>query len=110
MTELSALQKLWDRSDEGFFRKYPHRFTHIRKAYEYESEGEFWSLGGHKRNRRRILLWRPAPGHPAYKQEKCPLLKIPFLAFADETIEDRDDILLPIITEIMHNARAQQQV
>lgn len=105
--ELSALQKLWDRADEGFFRRYPSRTTHIRRAFDHESEGEFWTLGGHERNRRRMLLWRPPPGHPAYKQEKCPLLKVPFLAFADETIEDTDAILLPIIAEIMQNARKQ---
>ena len=31
-------------------------------------------------------------------------MKIPFLVFADEEIADRDDILLPIIHEIMVNA------
>jgi len=35
-------------------------------------------------------------------------MKIPFLAFSDETIEDRDDILLPIIEEIMLDAYARE--
>lgn len=104
-----ALQKLWDMADEGFFKKYPSRATRIRKAHEHESIGEFWSLGPHERNRRHIIMWRPMPGHPSYKKEKCPLLKIPFLAFADETIEDRDEVLLPIIAEIMKDERERQR-
>ena len=32
------------------------------------------------------------------------LLKIPFLAFADETIEDDDDTLFPIVRDIMGDA------
>lgn len=107
--ELSALQKLWDMADEGFFKKYPNRCCHIRRAFDRESEGEFWSLGPHECHRRRILLWRPMEGHPSYKKEKCPLLKIPFLAFADETIEDRDEVLLPIIAEIMKDERERQR-
>ena len=107
--ELSALHKLWERGDESWFRKYPSRTTHIRNAYQQECDGEFWSLGSHEKKRRRILLWRPPPGHSSYKQEKCPLLKIPFLAFADETIEDRDDILLPIIAEVMRDARERHK-
>jgi hypothetical protein len=34
-------------------------------------------------------------------------MPIPFLLFADETVEDRDDILGPIFHEIMRQAREQ---
>ena len=51
--------------------------------------------------RRRILLWRVPKQSPYYDKIHQPLLKIPFLAFADETIEDTDDVLLPIIEGIM---------
>jgi hypothetical protein len=34
-------------------------------------------------------------------------MKIPFLLFADETVEDRDDVLLPILSEIMQTAAQQ---
>ena len=35
-------------------------------------------------------------------------MKIPFLLFGDETVEDRDDILLPILHESMMNAAGQK--
>lgn len=100
----NALAILWERADADFFRKYPARRAHIRKAYENEQHGEFWSLGPHEKNRRRIILWRVPEGNPYYEPKKRPLLRIPFLAFADETIEDTDEILLPIIDEVMRDA------
>jgi hypothetical protein len=36
---------------------------------------------------------------------KPAILKIPFLLFGDETVEDRDSILLPILHELMEQAR-----
>jgi hypothetical protein len=33
------------------------------------------------------------------------LMPIPFLLFSTETVEDRDDVLLPIVHEIMLDAR-----
>ena len=39
-----------------------------------------------------------------WKADGQQILVIPFLAFADETIEDRDDILLPLIHRIMMDA------
>lgn len=100
--------------DIQFFKDHPDRYAHIRlprrvlektqqRAIHYveECRGEFWSLGEHDKDRRRILLWRMPEDHPLYNHSKATILKIPFLAFADETIEDRDDILLPIIREIM---------
>jgi hypothetical protein len=70
-----------------------------RAAYVLECEREFLSLGAHERDRRRLLLWCDPDGR---------ILKIPFLLFADETVEDRDDILLPIIDEIMRDAARKQ--
>lgn len=99
-----ALALLWERADGDFFRRYPARQAHIRAAYAGESDGEFWSLGPHEKNRRRIILWRVPEGNPYYDPGKRPLLKIPFLAFADETIEDTDEVLLPIIEQTMSEA------
>lgn len=104
MVESRALKVAFERSDEGFFRDHPDRRAHIRTAYLGESEGEFWSLGEHERKRRRIILWRVPEGNPFYDPAKRALLKIPFLAYADETIEDTDAVLLPIIEEVMQNA------
>ena len=101
MTERKALVVAFDNSDKNFFKDHPDRQAHIRKPFDTELAGEFWSLGDHQRERRRIALWRVPHDNPYHDRLKEPILKIPFLAFADETIEDRDDILLPIINEMM---------
>lgn len=102
--------------DEQFFRQHPDRRTRIRlpegmrpvrdvqRAIRYlsESEMEFRSLGPHDKSRRRIVVWRAPADHPTHPNH---LLKIPFLAFADETISDDDATLLPIVAGIMEQAR-----
>ena len=103
--EARALKVAFEKSDEGFFRDHPDRRAHIRLPYKGEAEGEFWSLGEHERSRRRMVLWRVPKDNPWFDRLRQPLLKIPFLAFADETIEDRDDVLLPIIDTIMREAK-----
>ena len=105
MTSNRALAIAFDNSDRHFFAQHPDRQAHIRLPFAGESDGEFWSLGEHNRARRRILLWRVPRDNPHYRQLKQPLLKIPFLAFADETIEDSDAVLLPLIHDIMLNAK-----
>ena len=96
--------------DIQFFTDHPDRRARIRapeKVMETdprtrrtrvrdECEGELWLLGDHARDRRRILVWRS----PENK-----LLKIPFLLFADEAVEDSDAVLLPIVHEIMRGAK-----
>jgi hypothetical protein len=89
-------------SDEQFFIQNPDRRAHIRNAGPHELNGEFWTLGGHDSSRRRILLWLVPDYHPLKK--RYPFLKIPFLAFADETIEDTDEVLLPLIHQVMTDA------
>ncbi len=108
--------------DSQFFADHPDRQAHIRFPQKhmvinrqrgtrvaYECEGEFWSLGEHDRDRRRIIAWRIPKDNPFYDRNKPQILKIPFLAFADETIEDTDDILLPIVHEIMQDALKKWQ-
>lgn len=107
--------------DEQFFTDHPDRQAHIRPPGKVrvidrqraaritdECAGEFWSLGEHEKSRRRIILWRVPPDRwsliPNHDGKTVPIMKIPFLAFADETIESRDDILLPILDEIMRKA------
>ena len=104
--------------DSQWFGQHPDRQSHIRNPikilvtdkqrgtrYVEENEGEFFSLGDHDKDRRRILLWKVPPDNVFYDPKKPAILKIPFLLFSDETVEDRDDILLPILDEIMRNAR-----
>ena len=103
--------------DAQFFAQHPDRYAHIRmpklvlertlqRAVRYveECQGEFWSLGEHDKSRRRIILWRVPRDNAFYDPDNPQILKIPFLAFADEAIEDRDDVLLPIVHEVMLNA------
>lgn len=111
------LDRLWAQSDQQFFRRNPDRYSHIRHPWSNlgyigtsECEKEFKSLGEHFRHRRRILLWRMPEEHPLFGKFPHHILKIPFIAFADETIEDRDDILLPIIDGIMKDAARSEGV
>jgi hypothetical protein len=103
--------------DGQFFVDHPDRYAHIRLPRKVpaitrqravrmvdECEGEFWSLGAHDKSRRRIILWRVPPTNALYNPADPQILKIPFLLFADETVEDRDDILLPIVQELMERA------
>jgi hypothetical protein len=100
--------------DIQFFTDHRDRYARIRKPkmvltrspqramyYRPEYEGEFWSLGEHNKDRRRILVWRAPESHPDYDPKSVKILRIPFLLFADETIEDTDAVLLPIIHQIM---------
>lgn len=109
MTDPRSLQRIYDRSDELFFGGYRDRKARIRKPWTLgivsECMDEFRSLGSHDPSRRAILVWRISPDHPSYELYPNHLLKIPFLKFADETIENRDDILLPIIQKLMEAAR-----
>ena len=87
--------------DGNFFRQHSDRQTLIRMPFGDEADDDFASLGPHARERRRIIVYKVplnneiAPGK---------LLKIPFLAFGDETIENDDAVLLPFVHEIMGNA------
>ena len=102
MVEAKALAFAFDRSDKGFFLSYPSRKVHIRNAYKDECRGEFWSLGPHDKSRRRILLCRV--DHEGNFLDNDRIMKIPFLAFGPETIEDTDEVLIPIIKQIMAEA------
>ena len=90
--------------DGRFFLLHVDRRAHIRvPTSDGEFKTEFTSLGPHETGRRRVLVWRlhRMPGVTL----SGALMRIPFLAFADETIEGRDDVLLPIIEEIMEAER-----
>lgn len=100
--------------DAQFFTEHPDRTVRIRlpgkaaykdqqRAVRYldESEMEFRHLGPHDPRRRRIIAYRTPTDHPTHPNT---IIKIPFLAFADETIRDDDVTLLPILAEIMVQA------
>ena len=108
--------------DAQFFTDHPDRQVRIREPGRTieingqrganvvdEMRGEFWSLGDHDKSRRRIIVYRVPKDNPMYDPRNPQLLKIPILLFADETIEDRDDVLLPEVDRIMREA-AQKMV
>src|ERR1700743_1073482 len=100
--------------DAQFFQQHSDRQARIRlplkvlhkdsqRAVRYLDEEKlpFRSLGSHDPRRRRIIAFRTPADHPTHPNA---ILKIPFLAFADETIADDDRTLLPILAEIMVEA------
>ena len=104
-----------DDPDVQFFKQHPDRRARIRVpgkvAYKNkqravqildESEIEFRSLGPHHFSRRRIVVYRTPSDHPSHPNH---LIKIPFLLYADETVEDRDDILMPLVHQVMERER-----
>ena len=107
MVETAALALVWDKSDKGFFSDHPDRKAHIRNPYKGECSGEFWSLGIHDADRRRIILCRADRLGNLLPNNQ--VMKIPFLAFADETIEDTDTVLLPIVGLIMAEAYQREK-
>ena len=100
--------------DAQFFQQHRDRRARIRlpgrepykdqqRAVRYlsESELQFRSLGPHDVRRRRIIAYKTPADHPTHPNY---ILKIPFLLLADETVEDTDAVLLPILNEIMKDA------
>jgi hypothetical protein len=87
--------------DVRFFSQNTKRQIRIRRAHTGERNEEFNSLGFHDPERRRIIAWKVPKGNPFGEGR---ILKIPYLQFADETIVDSDEVLLPILKEIMLDA------
>lgn len=81
--------------------KTPHRDQQRAARYLDECEIEFRHLGGHDPKRRRIIAYRLPANHPSHPNH---IMKIPFLAFSDESISDDDETLLPIVHSIMLQA------
>jgi hypothetical protein len=91
-------------TDKAFFADHADRNYRIRLPVGSEYENEFRSLGDHEYERRRVIVSRVPIGMAAMTGVR--LMPIPFLAFADEDIADRDDILGPIFRGIMEQAGA----
>ena len=90
--------------DNQFFTDHPDRSYRIRLPIYNEYEEGFLSLGAHEKDRRRIIIKRLEPAKVAMFGIKY--MPIPFLLFADESIEDTDAVLAPIFDGIMKNAAA----
>ena len=108
MNEQKAIASVFGTSDKMFFEKNVDRMTHIRLPFKGEADGEFFSLGEHNKTQRRILLWRVPADSPYYDPVRQPLMKIPFLTFFEEVVEDADEVLLPLIETIMQEQLSAQ--
>jgi hypothetical protein len=99
------IQFFRDHADRKARIRLPQKQTHIdgQRAVRYLDEQElaFRQLGPHDVKRRRILVYKVPADHPEYANH---LMQIPFLLFADETVEDDDKTLLPIIHQLMMEA------
>jgi len=99
------IQFFKDHPDRKARIRLPQKQTHIdqQRAVRYLDEQElaFRQLGPHDVKRRRIIVYRVPADHPEYANH---LMQIPFLLFADETVEDRDDVLLPVVHQLMMEA------
>ena len=91
-----------DLADEQWFRDHKDRECRIRLPEPGEKESDFRTLGYHQANRRRIIVVR-AHGALA-KNLGIKVMRIPYLLFADETVEDTDQILAPIVHRVMQEA------
>lgn len=82
--------------DVRWFVTHGERLTRIRTPWPGEMAQAFEVLGMHDRARRRILTWK-APNNGV-------LFRVPFVAHADETIENEDEVLIPILDQMMAEA------
>jgi hypothetical protein len=88
--------------DRIFFRRHADRRLRIREPKGDEYLREFRGFGMHDESRRRVIVSRLAAGQ--MRRFNIDFLRIPFLLFGDEMVEDRDDVLAPILKEIMMDA------
>lgn len=94
-----------DLQDEQFFHDHRDRECRIRLPAPGENESDFQTLGGHQVSRRRIIAVRAHGAMSARMGIK--VMRIPYLLFGDETVEDTDEILAPIVDRLMKEAAQQ---
>lgn len=87
--------------DHEWFIDHGDRKTRIRLPGDGEFIEEWRMLGMHHESRRRVLVWRVPENNPKRRLVADGLMRIPFLKYADETIEDNDAVLLAILDEMM---------
>lgn len=90
--------------DRIFFKEHPGRRTRLRRPVDWEYQNEFRQFGMHEEERRRVIVARIPAGMA--KRHNVDFMRIPFLLFADETVEDADEVLGPILDEMMQDAAA----
>ena len=97
---IPAAQRL---DDSIFFTTHKDRQLRIRAPCEDVYTKEFRGFGPHLKHRRRVIVSRISMRMKA--RHNVDFMRIPFLLFADETVEDTDETLRPILHKIMLDAR-----
>lgn len=95
------IEAIW--ADRAFFAEHPDRKLRIRTPILTEYEREFQTMGLHQKSRERVIVTRVTPD--ISRSYGFDFMRIPLLQAADETIEDRDDILAPVLKELMAAAQ-----
>ena len=90
--------------DRAFFGQHKDRKFRLREPFPGEYTVEFRQFGMHNEDRRRIIVARIAANMA--RRHNLDYMRIPFLLFADETVEDTDEVLAPILDKIMRDAAA----
>ena len=96
---IPAAAKLIDRM---FFGEHRDRKLRIRPPVPGEYTNEFRQFGMHEEGRRRVIVQRLPAG--VAKRHNIDFMRVPFLLFSDETVEDTDAVLGPILDEMMRDA------
>jgi hypothetical protein len=96
--------------DCRWFQQRSRRQTRIRGPVADEFAMAWRLLGDHDHTRRRVLVWKVPRDRVGYHLIPDGLMRVPFLAFGDETIEDDDTILLCILDELMAAAAKAEAV
>lgn len=93
-------------ADRVWFNEHSARKLRLRPPVEGEYVNEFRQFGMHEEGRRRVIVAKIPAGMA--KRHMVDYMRIPFLLFADETVEDTDEVLAPILDKIMKDAAAGQ--
>jgi hypothetical protein len=89
-------------ADRIWFKEHPARKMRLRPPIDDEYETEFRGFGMHAKDRRRIIVFRISTG--AGRRHNVDFARVAFLLFADETVEDTDEIIGPILGQLMREA------
>ena len=94
--------------DVRWFKQLPRRQTRIRVPAPGEFSASWLAMGDHDATRRRVLVWRVPKNNPGRKLIPDGLMRIPLLLRADESVENDDKVLLPILDGLMREAAMAQ--
>jgi hypothetical protein len=96
--------------DVIWFRQRARRDYRIRVPAQGEFACAWIMLGMHNQDRRRVLVWRVPKNNPGRKMIPDGLMRVPFLAEADESIEDDDFVLKRLMARMMKDAAEAKPV